>query len=404
MNACNSKTFCILPWIHLNIMPDSTVLPCCVSPYDDVYGKGSDQSLQEIINSDKFKKLRKNMLSSVASDGCNHCYQLESNGFRSMRMEMNNSFQKYISLCDKTAPDGSITNFELKYIDIRFSNLCNFKCRGCGPTLSHSWYEDHQAVYNYKSTQNKITSIAKSAPVFWEELRSLIPHADIIYFGGGEPLISNEHYEILSHLISINQCDKELRYTTNLSKLNFGAYDLAELWSKFRRIQVGISIDDFGKRAEYFRHGTKWEIIEANLKLLITQHPNVERIINCTVNIMNIYYLPDIWQYIFNNKIVLPANFHINLLLDPAEYRVDILTDSMKIKVKNKLKKYKYYLTGMEGDYLCTIRDIDNILKFMSKKDLSDQLTLFKNTTSKLDSLRSERFEQTFPELAKIIN
>ena len=43
----------------------------------------------------------------------------------------------------------------MPYIDFRFSNLCNFKCRTCGPDLSSSWYEDHNKMWN-GGAKNKI--------------------------------------------------------------------------------------------------------------------------------------------------------------------------------------------------------------------------------------------------------
>lgn len=399
-----SKTFCILPWIHLNVMPDSTVLPCCLSPYDDIYGKGSEQSFNEIINSEKFKNLRKNMLNGHRSESCKRCYQIEETGFQSLRMEMNNSFGHQIPLSEKTLKDGSIREMPLKYIDVRFSNLCNFKCRGCGPALSSAWYEDHQIVYNYKTTQNKVNSVSSHSPAFWEELKRLIPEAEIIYFAGGEPLIMKEHFEILTLLIEKKKFNIELRYNTNLSQLSYGDHNLSLMWSQFQKVTLGISIDDIGPRSEYFRHGTKWEFIERNLSTLINLYPNINRTINCTINIMNVFYFPEILQYIFDQKITVPDKFFINLLLDPIEYRIDVLPPQMKQKVKNKLTKYKYYLLGFEDKYLKTTGDIDNIIKFMTEKDLSIHLSLFKESTTKLDLLRKENFKTIFPELTELIS
>lgn len=399
-----SKTFCILPWIHLNVMPDSTVLPCCLSPYDDIYGKGSEQSFNEIINSEKFKNLRKNMLNGHRSESCKRCYQIEETGFQSLRMEMNNSFGHHIPLSEKTLKDGSIREMPLKYIDVRFSNLCNFKCRGCGPALSSAWYEDHQIVYNYKTTQNKVNSVSSHSPAFWEELKRLIPEAEIIYFAGGEPLIMKEHFEILTLLIEKKKFNIELRYNTNLSQLSYGDHNLSLMWSQFQKVTLGISIDDIGPRSEYFRHGTKWEFIERNLSTLINLYPNINRTINCTINIMNVFYFPEILQYIFDQKITVPDKFFINLLLDPIEYRIDVLPPQMKQKVKNKLTKYKYYLLGFEDKYLKTTGDIDNIIKFMTEKDLSIHLSLFKESTTKLDLLRKENFKTIFPELTELIS
>lgn len=385
-------------------MPDSSVIPCCISPYDDSYGDGQKQTVAEIWNSDKFKTLRKKMLLNQTNLGCARCHNLEESGFKSMRQEMNQSFEEYLPLIKNTKEDGTLDKINLKYIDIRFSNLCNFKCRGCGPTLSSSWFDDHKKLSNNKITEKKIKSIAVNSPVFWNELKSLIIHADVIYFGGGEPLITKEHYEILSTLNSLSLHNIELRYNTNLSQLNYGEYNLSEYWEKFKKVTLGISIDDIGKRAEYFRHGTKWEIIEKNFETLIKKHPTINRTVNCTVNIMNIFYLPEIFDYLTDKKIIEPFQFNVNLLLDPDELRIDVLPEMLKKKITNKLTKFKFKLSCMDPKYHTSIKDFDNILNFMNAKNNSHLLSLFKENTLKLDKIRNEDFVATFPEIKDLFN
>jgi MoaA/NifB/PqqE/SkfB family radical SAM enzyme len=384
-------------------MPDSSVIPCCVSPYDDVYGDGTKQTLSEIWNSDKYKKLRQKMLAGEMVSGCNRCYDLEKSGFKSMRLEMNQFFSDYIPLAEQTKEDGSAKEINLKYIDIRFSNLCNFKCRGCGPTLSSSWFEDHQKLHGFNPTEIKMKSISAGSPDFWNELKSLIPHADVIYFGGGEPLITKEHYEILSALNTLSKHDIELRYNTNLSQLNYGEYNLSEYWEKFKQVTLSISIDDIGKRAEYFRHGTKWDNIEKNINTLMTKHPKIIRFVNCTVNIMNVLYLPEIYEYLTSKQIIEPHQFHVNLLLDPNELRIDVLPAGLKKRVTTKLIKFKFKLSCMDKKFHVSIKDIDNILRFMNETDNSRYLVDFQKSTSRLDELRNENFLETFPELESLI-
>lgn len=399
----DSKVFCILPWIHLNVMPDSSVIPCCVSPYDDIYGSGESQTLAEIWNSEKFKKLRLNMLEGKASTGCTRCYSLEASGFKSMRQEMNHHFRESFSLIEKTKPDGSLPEIQLKYIDIRFSNLCNFKCRGCGPTLSSSWQNDHQQLYGTYSSEARVRSIAVNSPDFWRELSSLIPHAEVIYFGGGEPLITKEHYDVLSMLNQLEKHDIELRYTTNLSQLHYGDYDLSEIWSKFKKVTLGISIDDLGPRAEYFRHGTRWSVIEKNLQTLVEKYPQIIRSVNCTINIMNVYYFPEIYEYTVLSGLIDPVEFNVNLLLDPDELRVDVLPLEMKRKISTRLKKFKFKLQCMDKKFHYVLKDINSILNFMNAFDKSHLLPVFREKTVRLDQLRGEDFSSTYPELSGIM-
>lgn len=401
----NSKNFCLLPWVHLHVMPDSSVIPCCIFPYDDVYGNGSTQSLKEIWNSEKFKQLRLNMLNDVPSAGCQRCYTLENAGFSSMRNSVNQRFKPCMDKVKTTEPDGTFQaeNPKFDYIDIRFSNLCNFKCRGCSPTLSSSWYEDHQQLFNYKASEPKVRSVSVQSPHFWEELKAAIPYAEEIYFGGGEPLITKEHFEVLKLLEQMERFDVRLCYNTNLAQLNYAQHNLAEIWSKFAFVKVGVSIDDQGARAEYFRHGTKWHVIHENLQKLRTDHPTVFRYVNCTVNIMNVLYLPELFVRLTLSKVIGVNNFNINLLLDPEEYSIQVLPQHLKDLVRNKLSKFRDDLAAQGEEFNKVVHDFTNILAFLDEKDQSHLLPMFKDHTLKLDQIRNENFAKTFPELRELV-
>jgi MoaA/NifB/PqqE/SkfB family radical SAM enzyme len=397
-----SASFCILPWIHFNVMPDSTVIPCCISPYDDIYGDGKKQSTTEIWNSEKFKDLRLKMLKGETISGCNRCTNLECSGFRSMRQEMNSFFKSHLNLVNMTQEDGSLSSVDFKYVDIRFSNLCNFKCRSCGPILSSAWYEDSLAMFPGSTIEKKLRSVSIESPSFWRELSLLIPGAEVIYFGGGEPLISKEHYEILSLLNAQARHDIELRYNTNLSQLNYGNYNLSDIWSNFDKVALSISIDDIGPRAEYFRHGTKWESIEKNFDTLMRLHPKIERYVNCTINILNVYYLPEIYDYLISKNFIEPINFNINLLLNPDELRIDVLPAHLKKIVTIRLKKFKFKI-GSINKMNPLIKDLDNIINFMNQSDKSHLLPAFKTFTCTLDKLRKENFIDIYPEMEDLL-
>lgn len=376
-----------------------------MSPYDDIYGNGSNQSLKEIWNSDKYKTLRQNMLSDTHSPGCQRCYILDNSGFGSMRTSINQRFDGCFPEVEKTEEDGSFQKDgpELHYIDIRFSNLCNFKCRGCGPALSSSWFEDHQQLYNYKSNEPKIKSISVQSPDFWDELKLAIPKSEEIYFGGGEPLITKEHFEILKILEAEKRFDIRLSYNTNLAQLYYGQTNLAEIWSKFKFVKVGISIDDIEGRAEYFRHGTKWKVIEANLQKLMNSNPSVIRYVNCTVSLMNVLYLPEIYNQLVSSSVITPDNFNINILMNPDEFSIQVLPKHLKDIVRAKLSTFKDELFNKGFDYVKASHDFQNLITFMDEQDRSDLLPTFKERTLKLDSLRNENFALTYPELAELV-
>ena len=83
---------------------------------------------------------------------------------------------------------------DFQHIDIRFSNLCNFKCRMCNHDFSSNWYEDMKKI---RPQNVRETKVLKATDTIVEDL---IPHLSKIrsfYFAGGEPLIMPEHYKVL---------------------------------------------------------------------------------------------------------------------------------------------------------------------------------------------------------------
>lgn len=397
-----NKAFCVLPWLHLHVMPDSSVIPCCVSPYDDHYGNVSTASISEIWNNDRFKDLRRKMLKGELPQGCKRCHDLEQSGFASMRTSLNRRFQgEMSSIANNTTSEGTYHEIKLKYIDIRFSNLCNFKCRGCSPALSSSWYDDYAKYLNFTSDKPRVRSIATDSPHFWSDFQSLVMDAEEIYFGGGEPLITKEHFDLLRLLIDKNKIDVDLSYNTNLSTLTYGNYNLTDLWQKFRRVTLGISLDDLGPRAEYFRSGTRWNVLEANMRKLRDEFTGIHRYVNCTVNITNIFYLPDLFIYLTSESIIDPNSFNINLLLDPVELRIDVLPLEAKYVIAEKLEKFRGLLD--KKGYKKASHDFKNIITHMLDKDNSALYPKFVENTKKLDSIRGESFPLTYPELANIL-
>jgi len=57
MNNLPSKTFCSLPWTHLNVQPNGDIYPCCMSPYNQPIGNTSKDTLEEPLYNRTFEKL-----------------------------------------------------------------------------------------------------------------------------------------------------------------------------------------------------------------------------------------------------------------------------------------------------------------------------------------------------------
>lgn len=400
-----SKYFCVIPWIHTHILPNSKVIPCCVSHYEDTFGDLKQNKLIDIWNGARYRTMRKLMLADRKVYSCSKCYEVESSNVISMRKRMNSLFRNTSELLQQTKVDGSHPNLQMKYFDIRFSNICNFKCRGCSPALSTSWYDDHQKLWNFNSDKPKLINATNDVSDLWDQLKKFLPTVEVAYFAGGEPLLMEEHYKTLEHLIKIGNTNIRLDYNTNLSVLKFKKYDLINLWSKFDRITLNVSLDDIEERGEYFRSGLKWDRFVSNFKELQEKCPQIEFSVNVTISLFNISRIPEIHSFLYKNHFIDKFSFHFNTLLDPKEYRTQVLPFKDKIKIEMKLLTYLKTLEEGEdkNDWSYFRSSLLNQIHFMKSTDLSSQLKRFKEQTLKLDEIRNESFSQIYPELKHII-
>ena len=138
-----SKTFCMLPWMHMHAFPDGRVYPCCLADYWHPVGDLRKNTMKEVWNQDKYKTMRSNMLEDKPCVECTKCYEQETHGAFSMRNDANRNYGHIIKEVKDTKEDGTHEEFKIRYWDVRFSNLCNFRCRSCGPIFSSNWYNDH---------------------------------------------------------------------------------------------------------------------------------------------------------------------------------------------------------------------------------------------------------------------
>lgn len=399
----NNDGFCVAPWLHMHFMPNSEVLPCCVWPYDKPVGNISKDSIYDIWNNDEYKAIRKSMLDGVLPKNCFNCKQKDEVGASSLRKHLNSFFPHHMDFIKRnTSEDGTIKEFKMSHLDVRFSNICNFKCRGCSPALSTAWYEDYQKLYSYQSEEAKFIQIFPNDR-FQKELFDLLPTVERAYFAGGEPLIMREHYQILDELIRLNKTDIQLHYNSNASVLKFHDYDIIDYWSKFKKIFFSVSIDDIGKRGEYFRKGMDWKKTIENIKLVQEKCPHVAINVNITVNIMNVFNLPQIHQKLVSLKAIIPSMFNFNLLLDPEELSIQVLPKEMKVKVEANIQKYLNIckLVFVE-DFQFLKHTFQYVLDFMHAKDHSHLMNKFIERTEKLDEIRKENFRETFGEFSHL--
>lgn len=396
-----SETFCMLPWIHLHAWPDGRAYPCCLADGNFPVGNFKEKTMREVWNDDGMRTMRKNMLEDRPCQECSDCYEQESVGFASMRNNSNKNFAQHIAKIDRTRPDGSLPDMQLHYWDVRFSNICNLKCRSCGSIFSSRWYDDDVRIWG-RELRPRVSFAGRHDEDIWEQMQEHVPHLDQIYFAGGEPLIMEEHNRILKLLIERGNTRVKLIYNTNLTELKFKKESVLDLWKHFPNVCVAASLDDMGPRAEIIRSGTDWQKVEQNIKDLKRECPHIDFMISPTLSMMNIWNFTRFHRYMVESGFIAAKDFNLNILQGPQDYRIDMLPMAIKLQFKKDFEDHIRWLEPIDSIQRA-VGGFRGAIEFMMATDNSHLLVDFWETVNDLDWSRSESLLSVVPELECII-
>ncbi len=406
-----SKTFCMMPWIHIQADPDGDVRPCCMAM--EPIGSLKKNSLKELWNIRAMRKLRKDMLRGIPNPTCRRCYDKERVGAETLRLDSLRDYGQHFSIVEGTSSEGTLEEMNIKYLDIRFSNVCNFRCRTCSPKFSSNWHRDYtkmvpmleQKGWNFAPFNDPPIIIpAQTEEDLWKQIEPLIPSLESIYFAGGEPLIMEEHYRILKLLDKKELYHVKLTYSTNFSKMKYKDQDVLELWNKFDKVQVGASLDGSYARGEYIRKGQKWEQVVKNRKRMLAACPDVHFFLTPTVSSLNVWHLPDFHQEWFDLGLIGPNEWTTNVLNYPSYLNIQALPFSYKQKVTIKYRQYLDTWTAQNQKSERTVNAFESIIRYMWEDNLINALPNFIEHTRTLDEIRNENLIDVFPELEEVID
>ena len=389
-----SKTFCIYPWIHLHAYPTGEAYPCCHAEMKPgIVGNCRTNTLAEIWQDKPMQQLRADMLSETPHAACTRCYEQEESGFFSGRKSANKHHGHHIKKLDQNP-------FEMTYWDIRFSNLCNLKCRSCGHIFSSQWYQDQAKLAggDWKARNSVLNYAGRTETDMWEQLIPHLDHVEQIYFAGGEPLLMEEHYRILEELVKRGRFDVRLIYNTNFTHTDLKGRSVFEYWKQFASVAVGASLDDQHDRAAYIRKGTDWHQVIANRAEMIQVCPYVDFYISPTLSIMNAMTLPDFHQQWTEVGLIRAQDLNVNILQDPAHYRIDIAPAAYKQQLTAKYRKHIEWLRDQDPLGRAT-QGFESAITFMNATDNTHMIDTFWRKTHELDVIRNESILDTIPEL-----
>lgn len=324
-----SSTMCPYPWSNLAIMNRGRIKPCCVS--SDVIGHVTNDKLEDVFNNAFMNNLRNELLEGKKPAGCSHCWDLESHNIESNR-------QWKLKYSEKELYAQWLTEPQLRSIDFRPGNVCNFKCRICGPTFSSLIAAEQLSATTDLTKTVELKKINLDSKWFDEDdyfidqLTELLPSIEFLDFYGGEPFLLKQLSKLLKIATENNDSSHiRLHFATNGSVF---PNNLIPYFQKFKLVDLSISIDNIGEKFEFERGGS-WQDVENNIELLKNETTvNFNIGIAPTVNIQNVLYLDELFDWADEKG----HNVLLNFLDNPKHMNIDFMTDAAKQLV---IKKYQ---------------------------------------------------------------
>ena len=407
-NISKYKTFCIVPFNMMYSLNNGDYRACCFTepgvPSDDNIFEpvnAFDTPIEQVWNNKYYQKLRYDLSTGTKNKTCATCWKKEENNEFSHRQKYNSDAgitdAQIETLSAVAISNNGHYSILPKVIQIKTGNLCNLKCIMCNQASSSlieeevtQWKEQKIQLPQYiefidqyeEKWRGSITD--QDAEHLYLNYEKAIIDCDELQLVGGEPLVSPENKQLIK-MISETEYAKNISIQLNTNATHFNASFVEQL-KKFKKINIDASIDDIGPRIEYARHGSKWEILDNNLK----KYNSVEEIklnIWATVNNYNIWYLDDLINYCDENNIELSlVDLHT-----PSELSIQHLPEYLKDAIREKYSKLPHMSERLAP--------IINFLDISNDNCIKD----FLKTTWIYDRIRKEKFKDVFPEWRDMI-
>ena len=413
---------CLAKWTQVTIHLGPGITHSCHHvgahkiPLDEL--KNNPSALHNTIEK---KMRRKEMREGKRPKECDYCWRIEDNT------------QEYSDRVWKSAANWSQVDKELifnsdpmddiypRYVEVSFSNVCNFKCSYCGPAFSSKWTEEVKAKGPYKLYQTHYNGIKESEvsypnrednpyiEAFWKWFPEAVKHMYTFRITGGEPLLSKHTFRVIDYLLANPQPHLHFAINTN-------ACPPGDLWETFvkkiKQLEENKSIkyfslyssaESFGEQAEYSRDGMDWQLFSKNLRYFLDNTNTSELMLMSAVNMLG---LPSLTTYLRFVSKLKKGNVD-RIVADFAYVRHPEFLD-IKIADKITIDKYlkssiQYIINNKEkfSDYeyikLNRIYE-DCVARFKKDIDVSKERIQFLQFINEYDKRRGKNFTEVFPE------
>ena len=432
-----SCSFCTAKWLQTTLYLQNGFNHSCHHPSPHkIPVEEVEKDPAALSNSNHKKAIRKQMLEGVRPSECDYCWRIEDldNEYFSDRHYKTSDYWAWDRF-DEIAKSNPSDNVNPSYLEVSFSNVCNFKCAYCSPEVSSKWLEEIKQWGPYPTTQSnhnlewlkkvgrypyKHSDDNPYVNAFWKWFPDILPTLKVFRITGGEPLMSKDIWKIFDYLRNNPQPSLELAINSNLcveTKL-FDRFieEIQTLDNCVKKIDIYTSLESVGEQAEYVRFGLKFDQWCSNVKTILSKTTH-DVLIMTTVNALSVSTMVDFLELImefrreFNtsfekNRIPISVNYlrwppYLDARILPKDMKL-ILADNIYNKAENCTKYFsqdKYARIYLE--------ELDQIKRFcdylLQEEDYTQQRMDFVDFIREYDKRRSTNFIKTFPEISKLL-
>lgn len=425
-------TLCSHLWDHIivNFMK-MQVGSCCKTPPIGVSKEEVITLKDDIIsNHPYYIDQRVQMLNGLKNEACQTCWNLEKNNMPSFRSSSQNWLdhinrrfeeQKSFEQVDNYDNDEIAQSHHPINLDIQLDNTCDLKCLYCNQEYSTQWEKEFKKYGSMPHEVNQTlpqraaesdNELFKEA--FWKWFEKKKSGFTRIAFLGGEPLFSPLFYNFLDKIGSIYSKPQEGLAINIITNLNSQEHVFEKFLTKILELEkkltlnINISMESWGDKAEYIRNGVNFERFLKNYELLLAK-TNPDKVILSTITSINVLSLSSLFEYIkwidqAEMKYKREVTLYSNLISYPHWLSIELAHQSFVKDIDQVIS----YLTannskrtlGAQDNWNQYINFLNNIkLKIIKQDEISEDLKrIFSKSVSEIDKRRGSNFKEIFPE------
>ncbi|MCR9202942.1 MAG: twitch domain-containing radical SAM protein [Halobacteriovoraceae bacterium] len=414
-----SPSFCLAKWTQVTLDLVHGTNHSCHHPKRHTMDAEEVKENPSALHNTKFKKeVRAEMLQGDRPSECVYCWNIEDTPgtHHSDRIVKSTDPWSWPHF-DKVLEAGSKKDYSPHYVEVMFDNACNFACTYCLADISssikkemqkfgkypvrrfHHRMEDPQWRRDFKRDQNPfVEAFWKWLPDIWDELQ-------VLRVTGGEPLLSKHTFRLIEYCLENPQPNMELSLNTNLGVDRDRIEKALDLLQKvkdkgcLKEATLYVSVDTFGKQAEYIRQGMNYDHFMHNLQIFLESDVCTRITLMNTFNVLSLVGMDKLIRDVENLKKKYPKLIlDISYLKEPEYLRANIAGKEYlkSLEAANEIISKSSSFNEFEKN------KIKRILAWMKvEPDLEERESLradFFAFVNEYDKRYGENFLETFPE------